>query len=140
MTRINIGIDPTELSNKHLLAEHRELKRIPNVVKSGRFNMVGQPSKFVLGTGHVKFFYDKLGYLKTRYKSLHNECKKRGFNVSDFSDCFENLPSHLMKDYTPTIIDRSIVMVRINERLSGMGLPSMEEIKVNRRTIKGYNV
>ena len=30
MTRINCGIPPEELSDKHLLAEHREIKRIPN--------------------------------------------------------------------------------------------------------------
>ena len=33
MTRINVGILPKELSNKHLIAEHREIKRIPNCIK-----------------------------------------------------------------------------------------------------------
>lgn len=28
MTRINVGIPPRALSDKHLLAEHREIKRI----------------------------------------------------------------------------------------------------------------
>ncbi len=43
--------------------------------------MDGIPDKFKLGTGHVKFFYNKLLYLKNRYTSLYNECIKRGFNV-----------------------------------------------------------
>ena len=30
MTRINVGIPPTELTDRHLLAEHREIKRIQN--------------------------------------------------------------------------------------------------------------
>jgi hypothetical protein len=33
MTRINTGIPPKELTDKHLLAEHREIKRIPNCIK-----------------------------------------------------------------------------------------------------------
>ena len=33
MTRINAGIPPKKLTNRHLLAEHREIKRIPNVIK-----------------------------------------------------------------------------------------------------------
>ena len=33
MTRINVGIDPSELNMKMLMAEHREIKRIPNCVK-----------------------------------------------------------------------------------------------------------
>jgi hypothetical protein len=33
MTRINVGVDPAELSTRHLIAELREIKRIPNLVK-----------------------------------------------------------------------------------------------------------
>jgi len=33
MTRINIGILPHDLTDQHLLAEFRELPRIPNRVK-----------------------------------------------------------------------------------------------------------
>jgi hypothetical protein len=29
MTRINVAIPPAELTMRHLLAEHREIKRIP---------------------------------------------------------------------------------------------------------------
>ena len=64
MTRINIGIPPANLTRQHLIAEHREIKRISNQISKGRFNLKDQPKDFTLGTGHVKFFYDKLGYLK----------------------------------------------------------------------------
>ena len=67
MTRINSGVDPKELSDKHLIAEHREIKRIPNKVKSGKYDITDQPKFFKMGTGHVKFFYDKLKYLYDRY-------------------------------------------------------------------------
>ena len=70
MTRINVGIRASVLTDKHLMAEHREIKRIPNCIAKGRFNMKGQPDLFTLGTGHVKFFYDKCGYLLKRYEEL----------------------------------------------------------------------
>ena len=119
MTRINVGVKPSELTNKHLIAEHREIKRIPNCIKSGRFSLKGQPSAFTLGTGHVKFFYDKINYLKLRYLSLYEECINRGFNVTDFSDAFNRIPKEFMGNYTATERDREIILERIAERLSG---------------------
>ena len=50
MTRINVGIQPVELTDQHLIAEHREIKRIPNCVAKGKYNMEGVPDKFKLGT------------------------------------------------------------------------------------------
>jgi len=120
MTRINCGIPPVELSNKHLLAEHREMKRIPNVVRKGRFSLKGQPSQFTLGTGHVKFFYDKLGYLLDRYKQVYAECKARGFNVTDFSDSWQGIDPHLMGNYNPTERDKQLIRQRIKQRLAKM--------------------
>jgi len=118
MTRINVAIKPKELTDKHLMAEHREIKRIPNCIAKGRYNMKGQPSEFTLGTGHVKFFYDKLDYLKNRYESLYEECLKRGFNIQYYGDAWDGVPKHLMGDYTPTQRDREILLERIAERLS----------------------
>lgn len=120
MTRINVGIEPFELIDKHLLAEHREIKRIPNCIHKGRYSLNGIPKEFKLGEGHVKFFYNKLAYLHKRYISIHKECLNRGFNVTDFSECFENLPKKLYNDYDEKPNDRIILLERINERLSNM--------------------
>ena len=117
MTRINCGIPPVELTNKHLIAEHREIKRIPNCIAKGRYSLKGKPDVFTLGTGHVKFFYDKLLYLQKRYHQIYSECLKRGFNVTYFGDCFNNLPNELCNDYSPTDRDRKIIRQRIKERL-----------------------
>lgn len=117
MTRINCGIPPAELCDKHLIAEHREIKRIPNCINKGRYSLSGQPKTFTLGTGHVKFFYDKMGYLYKRYVSLYDECKRRGFNVTDYKECWKGIPDELNKDYEPTDYDRKIIRERINERL-----------------------
>lgn len=116
MTRINVGISVEKLSREHLLAEHREIKRVPNCISKGKYNLKGQPDKFKLGTGHVKFFYDKLGYLLNRYKQIYDECIRRKFDVQDYSSAWDNIPKELMGDYTPTKEDIKIIKQRIKER------------------------
>lgn len=116
MTRINCGVKPSELSDKHLLAEHREIKRIPNLIKKGKYNMDNIPQEFKLGKGHVKFFYDKLLYLHIRYVYLYLECKKRGFNVTSFSDAFLDLPEPLYNSYVPKLEDRKLILERLKEK------------------------
>ena len=118
MTRINIGVPPTTLTNKHLMAEHRELKRIPNVVSRGRYNLKTAPPEFTLGKGHVSFFYDKLGYLFKRYEELYTECRARGMNVQYYGSSWDGVPRELMNDYLPTERDLAIVTERINDRLA----------------------
>lgn len=113
-----MGVDPKELTRQHLLAEHREIKRIPNMVKSGRFSLTGQPAEFKLGPGHVKFFYDKLGYLLRRYLRIYEECVSRGYTMTDFSSIWDDIPEEYMGDYIPRPEDRELVLGRIRERLS----------------------
>lgn len=120
MTRINCGIPPVVLTDKHLLAEHREIKRIPNVIKRGRYSMKDKPNEFTLGKGHVKFFYDKQLYLYERYQELFLECKKRGFNVTDYSSAWDEMYPDLWNNYTPTIKDKKIVIDRIASKLNGV--------------------
>ena len=116
MTRINVGIKPKELPNKLLLAEHREIKRIPNMVRLGRTNMQNIPTQFTLGTGHVKFFYNKLGYIKKRYIEIYLECISRSLNVTYYGDSFDGIPENLMNDYEETLNDRLILLERIHSK------------------------
>ena len=118
MTRINIGIPPAELTNQHLIAEHREIKRIPNCIAKGKYNMDGIPERFKLGKGHVKFFYNKLLHLKKRYIRLYEECIKRGFNVQNYIGAWDNIPEELMNDYNVKANDIRIIRKRINEKLN----------------------
>ena len=118
MTRINVGIPPAELTGPHLIAEHREIKRIPNCIAKGKYNMDGIPEKFKLGPGHVKFFYNKLLYLKNRYIELYKECIKRGFNVQNYIDAWNNVPEDLMNDYKVEANDIKIIKERIKEKLN----------------------
>lgn len=117
MTRINVAIPPKTLTNRHLIAEHREIKRIPNTITSGRAKIVDIPKQFSLGKGHVKFFYNKLGYLKNRYEELYQECLNRGFNVSYYGQAWNGIPTSLMNDYKPTQQDKEIIEQRIKEKL-----------------------
>lgn len=130
MTRISVGVRAIELCDAHLIKERIELLRIPNAIKSGKAVVKDIPRSFTLGVGHVKFFYDKLGYLQERYKELTAECIERDFNITDFSDSFLDLPSNLCNNYEEKDIDRKIVVERVNERLLGM-----KNLKYNREQI-----
>jgi deoxyribonuclease (pyrimidine dimer) len=118
MTRINASIQPYELSNAMLFSEYREAKRIPNTIKSGKALLTGIPKEFKLSTNHVKFFYDKILYLKRRSDALYIECLKRGINVQDYSDCYKDIPSHLFNEWKETKESRILLKERINKRLT----------------------
>lgn len=119
MTRINCGIPPKELTKPHLIAEHREIKRIPNCLSKGRYSLKGIPEHFKLGEGHVKFFYNKALYLKKRYEELYAECRHRNINVQYYGGAWDGVPEELMNDYQPSDRDREIIRERIKERLDG---------------------
>ena len=116
MTRINAGILPEELPSKLLLAEHREIKRIPNQIVSGKAKIVNIPKEFTLGTGHVKFFYDKQCYLHLRYIDLYLECVQRGFQVQDYSSAWGSVPRYLFNDWTASEYDRRVIVDRIESK------------------------
>lgn len=81
MTRVNVGIRPSELCDKHLIAEHKEILRIPNNLK----NRVGKPpKKFTLGTGHVLWCTDHMEYMEHRFFLIKEEILWRGFTSKKF--------------------------------------------------------
>lgn len=125
MTRINSAIDPKNLTDEHLMAEHRELERIPNAVIRQALSSGLEPNKvekFTLGKGHVLFFYDKLAFLYRRYVDIHKECHLRGIRVLNFSDSFmdaKNLAPSCWNDYTPTFEEHGILVEHIAQRIMG---------------------
>lgn len=123
MTRINAYIKPSELPDKLLLAEHREIKRIPNTINSGRAFVNGIPQQFILGKGHVKFFYNKLLWLHNRYRHIYDECKARGFNVTDYSESFmvQDDMKHLVKDWHPNVNEIKRIRQLLIERIESKG-------------------
>lgn len=120
MTRINV-IPVGDLSVKHLVAEYRELPRIYkaslNYFNNGEKYPL--PEKYVLGTGHMKFFYDKLSFIQKRHQELIDEMIRRGYNPNFSSEVdtkVKNLPSRFWKDYIPTIEAIKLNRDRIKER------------------------
>lgn len=83
MTRINL-VDPSILTDKHLMAEYKEITRPFNkVIKridKGDTNFK-VPEKYVLGSGHETFFFNKLSWLFSRYGKLYTELKRREFKI-----------------------------------------------------------
>ena len=59
----------------------------------------------------------KLLYLKNRYIEIYDECVKREFNITNYIEAWDDIPTNLMNDYSPTDYDREIVRARIKERL-----------------------
>ena len=122
MTRINC-IDPSLLSDKHLGAEYRELPRIFGLVKDAinrgeKPTDSRNPKNYVLGTGHVRFFYPKLGYLTERYLALCNECRSRGrvVNFGNPDELVQGIPSDWFGYWQPTEADKGLNISRINAR------------------------
>jgi len=119
MTRVNSAIPVKLLCDELLLAEHREIKRLPKVLeKSLRTRGLCKiPETFVLGPGHVKFFMDKMKFIKQRYAEVYNECVNRGFAVQDYSSNFEHTPPEYMNDYEPTTQEYALLIDRISTRI-----------------------
>lgn len=122
MTRINV-VNPKELSTKHLVAEYREITRLPKNLetslnrKGKKFELKEIPEKYTLGTGHVKFFYNKMAFLEKRFGSLVQEMLDRGYNPT-YRDLgiFSKCDKQFYNDYTPTTEAIEINKARILER------------------------
>lgn len=121
MTRINFGIPPEKLTDQHLLAEIRELPRIPRAVKK-RLDE-GEEVKtiygpFRLGPGHVTWFNDKLRYLRDRYYSLVREARRRRFHLNCDMTLFEDLKkTKYYGGQYPTVHDIQLITDRISQRI-----------------------
>lgn len=125
MTRINAGIPIKGLSDKHLLAEHREIKRVCKLLNDRitKNNFDGIPGNFheMIGDRIVfrtLFWLDKGEYTLTRYCQIRKECRNRGFTVTDFSrnwSVYAHKPE-FFNDYTPTSDQIEMIQQRIDER------------------------
>lgn len=119
MTRINC-VPPSELSGPHLVAEYRELPRIFALVRaaSARGETPDDPRNpltYVLGKGHVRFFYPRLAWLAERQAQLIAEMLSRG--------------------YKPTFTDPSELLLDIEVCWCGQWQPDSEALALNRARI-----
>ena len=117
--RINC-INVEDLSDQHLRAEWLEfLMLVPYIrrsMKSKNGIQLSESKNYTLGTGHAKFFYDKLLYVQERYNQIQEEMKSRGFNTNPKLD-LSNLPDNLFNMWTPTKTDHITNLNRIIARI-----------------------
>lgn len=118
MTRINC-VPPSELHDKHLVAEYRELPRIFRLARHAS----DAPKQYVLGTGHMKFFFDKLQYLYERQLELCAEMRKRNITVNFPAEQLlvsykDKLPANLWNDWEPTPEAMMLNRQRLVERMN----------------------
>lgn len=123
ITRINC-VPVSELCNKHLFAEHREMPRlVGNLARSlsrkGKpFQLDEIPSQYRLGKGHVMFFYNKFAYLHQRHKELTAELLRRGYQLTQTdSDIFATVPTEWYGQWKPTERDLQLNRQRIADRM-----------------------
>lgn len=119
MTRINL-VHPSELSQKHLGAEYREIVRIFALARGNQYQMhrVKQPSSYVLGSGHCLFFVDKLKFITERYDSLCQEMVNRGYQCNRVpkEELHKGIESNMFWGYNVTEAALAINRERIKER------------------------
>jgi len=114
MVRINL-ISPRRLSDQHLVAEYDEILMLVAYIK--KYPLLDDiPKNYCLGKGHMKFFKDKILYLKKRHDILKKEMRLRNFKtnktilLSSFSKSNKN-------DWIPQTKDFNIILFRIKEKL-----------------------
>jgi hypothetical protein len=119
MTRINSAIPVKCLTDEHLLAEHREIKRLPyclrKAIVSGSIDKI--PGKFTLGKGHVLFFLDKMSFVLGRYSEIYYELIHRGFDVQDYSDNWKGIDSKYFNKHNCTLEEKKLLIDRISDRI-----------------------
>ncbi|MFH2020648.1 MAG: pyrimidine dimer DNA glycosylase/endonuclease V [archaeon] len=114
MVRINL-IDPAALSDQHLIAEYDELLMLLGYVR--RYpEKKDIPEFYTLGKGHMKFFKDKLHYLRDRHELLKKEMRTRGFRAS-ITISLSEFPRELHGSYVPTSEAIGIIKQRITQKL-----------------------
>ena len=123
MTRINL-VDPSELSDQHLVAEYREIFMVGSSLqrslksKNWEKTLANIPDKYTLNKGHVTFFYNKGKYLYKRYEVLIEEMKNRGMNPdSERKFKTEQWPDELFNDWEPELDDYKVIRARIKEKI-----------------------
>lgn len=113
MTRVNVGILPSELCDQMLLAEIRELPRCFAYPE----NHPRAPREFTLGTGHVLWCSQYKMSLYLRLSDLWDEAEYRNFRVSEYP--YALLPGSLL--WMQRCVDaRPLLIARISERLTQM--------------------
>lgn len=114
MVRVNL-ISPKKLSDQHLIAEYNEILMLIAYIKK-HFEVEDVPKKYCLGKGHMKFFKNKIIYLKKRHEKLKSEMKRRKFKTNKTIN-IDSFKKNNKKDWKPKKEDLEIIKKRLIERI-----------------------
>ncbi|MBN2052539.1 pyrimidine dimer DNA glycosylase/endonuclease V [Candidatus Woesearchaeota archaeon] len=114
MVRVNI-INPRQLTDQHLVAEYLEIIMLLAYVRKNQC-AEGIPKNYCLGKGHIKFFKDKILYLKKRHELLKQEMRRRGF-VARKTLNTNGIDKKLMNDWRPNGQDFLIIKKRLRQKI-----------------------
>jgi deoxyribonuclease (pyrimidine dimer) len=117
MTRINV-VPPEELTGRHLVAEYRELPRVYGLVLRAiaRGEKPVLAGRYTFGTGHVRFFYARLGWVDDRCRQLRVEMCRRGYKITEYP-AVTGIPREWYGTWKADAWALSINRARIAERL-----------------------
>lgn len=110
MTRINC-VDPELLTDQHLFIEFREITRVRNLARE-----LKDYGNYVMGEGHVKFFYNKSVYLAKRLVDIQAEMDKRKIWQYTPKEYGEHSPG-LNEDWQPDRIAKLTNTIRLDSRV-----------------------
>ncbi len=119
MTRINV-VPVSELSDAHLELEHYELHRVyvlvrKAIIRGEQPDLTAVP-EYTMGKGHVRFFYPRIKYIKTRETELIIEMLFRGLSLIREEEDIPDIPSSWFSDYVPDTKAIQINRTRIATR------------------------
>jgi len=116
MTRINT-VPVEELADQHLWAEFRELPRMASFYEKTVKKQRDIPKKFLLNTGHMTFFLDKIKFLEERHKQLTAELIHRKMSFSNKEPFVMPQGKFEPNDWMPTEHDHEISRERLLEKI-----------------------
>jgi len=115
MVRVNL-LNPKNLTDQHLMAEYYEILMLSTYIKKHP-SLDNIPKEYILSKGHMRFFKDKIKYLKNRHDKIVREMKKRGFKPKK-SFSLKGFKKTALKDWKPNIKDKKLIKKRIIERIN----------------------
>jgi len=117
--RCNVGIDPSLLTDQHVIAEYRELPMVVGSLRSNGWMIKSAvPEKFNLGIGHINFLKNKLYYLERRHDTVKIEMYNRGFKQTSLSMDINLYREEFCNNWHPTLEDSMVIRKRIKEKLA----------------------
>jgi deoxyribonuclease (pyrimidine dimer) len=114
MVRINL-ISPNKLADQHLIAEYNEMLMLLGYVKKFP-SLDGIPKEYCLGKGHIKFFKNKLVYLRERHSEIIKEMRRRGFAVNRRIN-LRKFRKELCNNWKPSARDFEIIKERLKWKI-----------------------